>query len=85
MNGYCSSSHQISCSPIAHIGDQMERDGDFTVATDPQDLWTIEQVARSAVKNTSAIGVCSVASTKVPVLFCGFCCNFTDSAVYGCY
>lgn len=70
MNGYCSSSHQISCSPIASMGEQMERDDDYTVAVNPEDLWTIETVAGSAVKKALArLGSRSIASAKVPVLF----------------
>jgi PmbA protein len=71
LQGYCASSHSLSCSVIAEEGGQMERNYAYTSSRDTNDLasplWVGEQAAKKAVAH---LGSKKISTMQVPVLFC---------------
>ena len=67
---YMSSRQSLSCVLIGKEGDVMERDYAYTLARDPANLMSPEQVAAEAVEATVArLGARSIDTCKVPVIF----------------
>lgn len=67
---YMSSRQSLSCVLIGKEGDVMERDYAYTLARDPANLMSPEQVAAEAVEATvSRLGARSINTCKVPVIF----------------
>ncbi|WP_347251359.1 metalloprotease PmbA [Legionella sp.] len=65
-----STRHSISCSLIAKKGKSMQRDYDYTTAINPNQLASLELLARTAVeRTTSRLGAKKIKTQKVPVLF----------------
>jgi PmbA protein len=70
LGGYPSSRHSLSCSPIAGSGDQMQRDGWYSVQCRPEDLAAPEAIGRYAAQRALArLGARSLETRKCPVLF----------------
>lgn len=44
--------HHVDCGFITEVGDEMQRNSNFTTARDPRDLLDIDLVVKDAVKNT---------------------------------
>ena len=67
---YMSSRQSLSCVLIGKEGEVMERDYAYTLARDPANLKSPEQVAAEAVTATvSRLGARSIDTCKVPVIF----------------
>ena len=65
-----STRHSVSCSLIAKEGEAMQRDYDYTTARHPDNLYSLESLAKSAVSRaTSRLGARQVKTQKAPVLF----------------
>ncbi|GJM07278.1 MAG: PmbA protein [marine bacterium B5-7] len=65
-----SSDHSVSCSLIAEDKQGMQRDGEYSLARNAADLWTMEALAKaSADRCLSRLDARSLATEKVPVLF----------------
>ncbi|MCX8641127.1 MULTISPECIES: metalloprotease PmbA [unclassified Gilliamella] len=71
LQGYCASSHSLSCSVIAEQNGQMERNYAYTSSRDISELrspsWVGEQ---SAQRTISHLGAQQIATMQAPVLFC---------------
>lgn len=64
------SRHEISCVLVAKQGADMQRDHDYSVAVDPHDLKSIDQIAEEAVRRTlRRLGAKRLTTRKVPVIF----------------
>lgn len=62
--------HNISCSVIAEQGTEKQRDYEYTVASDPQQLFSLKQIATSAAKKTiDRLGQHTLKTQRVPVIF----------------
>lgn len=71
LNGYCASSHSLSCSVIAKKDEQMERNYAFTSSRDINDLKSPLWVGQQAAEKTIAhLGAKQIETMQVPVLFC---------------
>ncbi|WP_449370101.1 metalloprotease PmbA [Thiomonas sp.] len=69
-DGYASSSHSLSCAPIAGRGDDMQRDYWWTSECDPADLTPPEAVGRYAAERAlSRLKARKLSTRKCPVLF----------------
>jgi len=69
-DGYASSSHSVSCAPIAGSGDDMQRDYWWTTQCDPADLTAPEAVGRYAAQRAlSRLKARKLSTRKCPVLF----------------
>lgn len=67
---YMSSRQSLSCVLIGKEGEVMERDYAYTLARNPSNLQSPEQVAAEAVEATvSRLGARSIDTCKVPVIF----------------
>ncbi len=65
-----STRHEISCVLIAKQGDEMQRDYFYTVATDPECLDPITEVANKAAERTiQRLGAQQLSTQRVPVIF----------------
>ncbi|WP_294611328.1 metalloprotease PmbA [uncultured Gilliamella sp.] len=70
LQGYCASSHSLSCSVIAEQDGQMERNYAYTSSRDIKQLHTPASVGQEAAEKTVAqLGAKQIATMKVPVLF----------------
>jgi PmbA protein len=70
LGSFESSSHSLSCQLLVGTESDMQRDYDFTVARDPADLQTLQQVASGAVERTlSRLDPRRLSTRQVPVLF----------------
>lgn len=62
--------HSINCVLVAKQGDEMQRDYDFTTASDPALLESLEVVAKKAADRTvKRLGARRLPTMKAPVLF----------------
>lgn len=62
--------HELSCVLVAKDGDDMQRDYNYTIATDPAQLESTIQVARIAAERTvRRLGARRIKTTKAPVIF----------------
>lgn len=69
-DGYASSSHSLSCAPIAGSGDDMQRDYWWTAECDPADLTAPEAVGRYAAERAlSRLNARKLSTRRCPVLF----------------
>lgn len=70
LGAFPSTTHSLSCVLIGKENDAMQRDYDYTVARDPQELRTGQQVAQSAATRTlSRLGARKIKTCQAPVLF----------------
>lgn len=70
LQSYCSSSHSISCSVIAELDGEMERDYAYTVARDVADLRSAEWVGQECARRTlSRLGARRLPTMEAPVMF----------------
>jgi len=68
--GYASTSHSLSCSLIAGLGDEMQRDYWYTVARRAQDLESPAAVGRRAAERAlRRVGARRIGTRSVPVIF----------------
>ena len=69
IGGYPTTNHALSCSLIAEYNGEMQRDYDYTVAHDAQDLMRSDEIAAYAAhKVLSRLGARTVKTCQVPVL-----------------
>src|SRR3990167_1213016 len=62
--------HDISCVLVAKQGDEMQRDFDYTVACDPNDLESVSSIAKKAAEKTvRRLGARRLKTMKAPVIF----------------
>ena len=62
--------HEISCVLIAKEGEEMQRDYHYSVACDPQNLSSIQEIATEAATRTvRRLGGRRMATRKTPVIF----------------
>ena len=62
--------HSFSCVPLAQLGDEKERDYEYTVACSPEDLMDSSTVAQKAAhKVLQRLGARQISTCRVPVLF----------------
>ncbi|MHA7841014.1 MAG: metalloprotease PmbA [Gammaproteobacteria bacterium] len=62
--------HSFSCVPLAQVGDEKQRDYEYTVARAPEDLMEASIVAKKAAhKVLQRLGARQVPTCAVPVLF----------------
>lgn len=67
---YPATRHDISCSLIAQQGDEMQRDFNYTLSSDPALLDSIKLVAEKAAEKTvRRLGAKRLKTRKVPVIF----------------
>ncbi len=67
---YASSFYNLSCVLIANEGENMQRDHGYTVARDPIDLYSTQQVAEEAASRTlRRLGARRLTTRKTPVIF----------------
>lgn len=65
-----STQHSISCALIANDGHGMQRDHDYTIATDPHDLKDITVLARRAAQRTvNRLHAQRLTTRQCPVIF----------------
>lgn len=70
LQGYQSSRHSISCSVLAGSGDAMQRDYWYSVARNPNDLESVNQIGEKAAQRTIArLNARSLSTRQSPVLF----------------
>lgn len=70
IEGYPSSRYSLSCIVIGQQGDEMERDYDYTVSRQADQLLASAEVGRRAAQNTiNHLGARKIPTAKVPVLF----------------
>lgn len=70
IGGYAGSRHSISCSLIASQEGQMQRDYSYSVARDPEDLLSINDIAKEAAERTlRRLAGHRLKTCRVPVLF----------------
>jgi PmbA protein len=70
LAGFSSTSHSVSCSLIAQVGEDMQRDHWYSVARDPQDLQAVAAVGRIAGERALArLGARRLTTRKAPVAF----------------
>ena len=70
LAGYSATSHSVSCTLIAEVGEDMQRDYWFTVARDPADLEAAAGIGRTAGERALArLGARRLTTRKVPVAF----------------
>lgn len=69
LAAYPSSRYSVSCSVIGQVGDSMQRDYDYAVARDFNDLLDLTQIGTNAAAKTIArLGARKIATCKAPVL-----------------
>jgi PmbA protein len=70
IGGYSATSHSLSCSLLAQVGEDMQRDYWFSIARDAAELEPTEQVGRTAGRRAVArLGARRLTTRKVPVAF----------------
>jgi PmbA protein len=71
FNGACAgTSYSLNCTLISQQGNDMERDGSYTVGLAMEDLWTPTEVARDAARRTvSRVGAQRLTTRQSPVIF----------------
>jgi PmbA protein len=70
LAGYSTTSHSVSCSLVAHNGENMERDYWYTVARDPAELEAVDSVGRIAGERALArLGARRLTTRRAPVAF----------------
>lgn len=70
LGSFQASSHSLSCHLLVQSEEGMERNYDYTIARDPADLASIQDVAKSAVNRTlRRLHPRRVNTQQVPVLF----------------
>jgi PmbA protein len=70
LAGVSSTSHSVSCSVIAHQGDEMQRDYWYTTARDPADLEAADLIGRTAGQRAVArLGSRKLTTRKAPIAF----------------
>ena len=68
--GYSSSRHSISVSPIASIGEDMQRDAWYSSMRDSKELASAQRVGRYAAERAlSRLGARKISTRQCPVLF----------------
>ncbi|MCZ4312918.1 metalloprotease PmbA [Comamonadaceae bacterium G21597-S1] len=68
--GYASSRHSISVSPIASIGDDMQRDAWYSSMRDANELASAKRIGRYAAERAlSRLGARKISTRNCPVLF----------------
>lgn len=71
LQGYCASSHSLSCSVIAEQNGQMERNYAYTSSRDISELRSPSWVGEQSAQRTIAhLGARQIATMQAPVLFC---------------
>lgn len=70
LAGYPSSLHNISCNLIAKDKMGMQRDGSYTLNRNPEQLQSIEKLAKEAADNTvKRLSARRISTCQVPVIF----------------
>lgn len=70
VGGYELSEHGISCSVLAGMNDEMQRDDEYTVARDPAKLFSIDFIAKKAAeKAVKKLGARRLKTQTCPVIF----------------
>lgn len=70
LAGYPSSLHNISCNLIAKDKMGMQRDGSYTINRNPDQLESIEKLAKEAADNTvKRLSAKRISTCQVPVIF----------------
>src|SRR6201993_4065907 len=70
LAGYSATSHSLSCTLIAQVGDDMERDYWWSVARDPTELEAAAHIGRTAGERALArLGARPLAPRRAPVAF----------------
>lgn len=70
LAGYRDTQHSLSCAVLASQDGLMERDFEYTVSRDPEELANAEQVGREAGRRTvDRLGAVKLDTRRVPVLF----------------
>lgn len=70
LAGYPSSLHNISCNLIAKDKKGMQRDGSYTINRNPNQLQSIEKLAKEAADNTiKRLSAKRISTCQVPVIF----------------
>ena len=70
IGGFPYTRHDMSCVLVAKAGEERQRDYYYTVATHPENLESVETVARLAAERTvRRLGARALPTTKAPVLF----------------
>lgn len=70
IGAYPTTRHSMNCQLIAQLGQDMQRDYDYTVARDPHDLWPVAQVGKNAAERTiKRLGARRLKTCQVPVIF----------------
>lgn len=70
MGSYATSYHSLSCALVASDGHEMQRDHDYTVARDPQDLLDPAALANSvAEKTVKRLGARKIPTQQAPIIF----------------
>lgn len=71
LQGYCASSHSLSCSVIAEQNGQMERNYEYTSSRVANQLKSPDWVGNHAAQKAVAhLGAKQIKTMQVPVLFC---------------
>jgi PmbA protein len=70
LAGYSATSHSVSCSLIAHSGEDMQRDYWYSIARDPAELDAAATIGRTAGERAlSRLGARRLTTRKAPVAF----------------
>lgn len=70
VGSYPASHHSLHCVLIAQNNGQMVRDYEYTMARDPNDLMSVEQVAnQAATKTINRVGARRLKTQSAPVIF----------------
>jgi len=70
LGDFSSSEHSISCSVIAETNGDMQRDYEYTIARNANDLQTIDWVAKNAASKALArLGAQKISTRQCPVIF----------------
>lgn len=65
-----SSRYSFDCTLIAEENDKMQREGSYSTARDPNDLWSIEKVAQEAAEQVvSRLGARRIPTQTIPVIY----------------
>jgi len=90
LAGYRDSNHSLSCAAIAQSGNEMERDFDYTLARNADELESARLIGqRAAERSLQRLGARKLDTRKAPVLFSpriargfwGTCCQQSAVAV----
>jgi PmbA protein len=67
---YNGTTHEISCVVVGKKGDEMQRDYHYSIAVDPNDLYSISDIANVAVEKTlRRLGARRLSTRRCPVIF----------------